>query len=385
MTRMGLVNNIRGAVTGAVKAGGSSAAPGRYPTYGMSMRFSVVVHGGSGPAHLGFWSSCSNLGMTIKHEELRQGGVYEHSELLPGDITYPPITLERAVDDTSSHVVQDWLRTIVTDWVNADEAGSKKNERHRGSYVTIKLYNAYKDSTPVLTWVLHNAIPTSWTGPTLSASADQIATEKLTLAYESFEILKKGETSSLPATRSATGDMGKLSLEEVRTGDRVVFEYRPTQVTLGKTITVANQNVAFKSQSVHNFVESGKLSVSVGELRLEGKDQVRSTVGTLMGWMEYDYPTQDAQHAESKKLRIALGPGAGLPLQVILKSVNVSYTRFAKDGAPIRAKVTLILEEHKQTSPWGAKAKPGGGRGSDAGPAPRGNLLGSRPTPGRAP
>jgi phage tail-like protein len=41
---------------------------------------------------------------------------------------------------------------------------------------------------PKITWNLFEAWPTSWQGPSLSATADEIAVEQLTIAYERLEV-----------------------------------------------------------------------------------------------------------------------------------------------------------------------------------------------------
>jgi phage tail-like protein len=60
-----------------------------------------------------------------------------------------------------------------------------KVERH-----TISITLLDDVGSPRITWNLYECWPTSWTGPTLNAGADEIAVEKLTLAYERIELDK---------------------------------------------------------------------------------------------------------------------------------------------------------------------------------------------------
>jgi phage tail-like protein len=40
----------------------------------------------------------------------------------------------------------------------------------------------------VIRWNFRNCWPTSWSGPSLDASSDEVAIEQLTLAHEGFEV-----------------------------------------------------------------------------------------------------------------------------------------------------------------------------------------------------
>lgn len=378
MTRMGIATNVFGAASSAMAA---PSAPGQYPRFGMAMRFSVVVNGGSGPTNLGSWSSCGNLGLTLKPEEHRQGGNYEYAELFPGEITYQQVTLERAVEPKSADAVQDWLRSVVSDWINAEEGGSTKNPRQVGSTVTITLFSAY-DGKPVQTWRLRNAIPVSWTGPSLNATSEQIATEKLVLVHEGF--LDPKTTSRAGASSPAGPNQGKLTLcLSTKPTERVVFDYTPAQVGLGKMVTIRSPALARTIEQ--QVVDPGKLSVTCGDLRVEGKSKVKETVDQLLEWLEpapgppsvgglrpkgskwlkavVAAPKTVEEKSAAKKLRLTMGVDrAGLSRLMVLKSVNVTYTRFTKTGAPSRAKISITLEEtherEKGTNPTSGTPEP---------------------------
>lgn len=142
---------------------------------GLAMRFLVEIDGLS----LGQWASCKGLNVTCKPFLLREKGNALYEEVLPGDLAYTPITLERAMDATSSKRVQDWLRSTFESWLDA--AG---DEPYAGGTARITLLDGAGDA--VLTWSLLGVYPTAWHGPTLSAKDNNVAIETLELTHEGF-------------------------------------------------------------------------------------------------------------------------------------------------------------------------------------------------------
>jgi phage tail-like protein len=157
----------------------ASAATGMVPNgsfpYGLSMRFKVSVDGLS----LGSWSACRGLKVELKVARVAEGGNYWYEHILPERITYSPITLERAVHPQDSKQVLAWLDTVASDWVNYS-AG----EPYKGGTAVITLLGVTGDE--VMHWTLYGVYPTSWAGPSLSATENKVAIETLELAHLGF-------------------------------------------------------------------------------------------------------------------------------------------------------------------------------------------------------
>ena len=71
------------------------------------------------------------------------------------------------------------------EWINAtrtgDIAGAKRN-------VVIKLLDEKRSDTPVVSWTLRGAMPSKWTGPTLTAKGGgDVAMEELVLSVEQVD------------------------------------------------------------------------------------------------------------------------------------------------------------------------------------------------------
>lgn len=177
------------AQAGMAKLGIGSSSPDKQKNYGLLMRFKVVVNA---VKELGDWSLCSGLGVNFKHETYNEGGVYEYPRLLPGTMEYTDVTLERPIDAASFKKVQDWLTDVRNKWIYGDAT------KYHGDSVTITLYGTAanddgKTLQVVATWTLLNALPMSWTGPSLNAETNKVATEKLILKHQGF--LPQGPTS----------------------------------------------------------------------------------------------------------------------------------------------------------------------------------------------
>jgi phage tail-like protein len=162
-------------VAGSVPGVGGLLSGSSFP-YGLAMRFKVSVGGLS----LGSWSSCKGLKVELKATEVKEGGNYWFLRLLPDRITYPHITLERAVHPQDSQTVLNWLRTVATQWEN----DSKDGQSYTAGSATITLLG--DTGQQVMSWTLSGVYPVSWTGPTLSATDNKVAIEALELAHQGF-------------------------------------------------------------------------------------------------------------------------------------------------------------------------------------------------------
>jgi phage tail-like protein len=90
---------------------------------------------------------------------------------LPGLVTYGDVSLSRGI--TSDSELWEWRSTVM---------GGTADRRN----LSIVLMNDKGED--VIRWNFRNCWPTSWSGPSLDASSDELAIEQLTLAHEGFEV-----------------------------------------------------------------------------------------------------------------------------------------------------------------------------------------------------
>ncbi|MEV6681592.1 phage tail protein [Streptomyces erythrochromogenes] len=146
-------------------------------TPGLSSRFHVAVGG----IELGGWSSCKGLAVTFESEVLNVGGSYDESWVLPTRLTYPTVTLTRAITAKETAMVHAWLRRMQREWVSSDD------DRDRGDTATIKLMDTTSQfSKPVCEWTLRSVYPKSWKGPDMDATSTNAAMETLELIHQGF-------------------------------------------------------------------------------------------------------------------------------------------------------------------------------------------------------
>jgi phage tail-like protein len=163
---------------------------------GLQNRFLVTVDG----INLGGWGKCSGLKVDFNPEKLLEGGNYNNENILPGQVKYADITLERAMVAADSAVVQQWLSSRINGWVNApgsahglvaqglNAIGSLVGAGSIGGAAggTGQITLCQPDGAPLISWSLRNVYPASWKGPDLDAGTMGIAKETLVLCHEGF-------------------------------------------------------------------------------------------------------------------------------------------------------------------------------------------------------
>lgn len=358
------------------------------PRYGMTMWFQVIVTDPTGrKKDLGLWSGCTGLKVKMETKVLRSGGEPQTPYLYPDEISYPNITLERAMDRVSAKEVRDWLETVATAWIGSDEggasmlaarAGGKPDKSgFQGATVTITLFTSLAPNTSgrglapqggstreVATWILRNAIPVEWEGPSLSAKSGDIAVERLTLMHRGF--LKDGNSWAAGGGLSSQGQ-GRLRLSD-SAGKTLQFQYNPTSLTEEMTVRTSDQAL----QGAVTLVEStggapvvfNRKSISFSGLHIEGAKAVKEFHDQLWTWTKSETGEQSGQNKDGKQkvqvLALKMGSGDGgvtINEAVTITKVKFDYQRFTPAGVPCRAVLTLnlmVLTKSDQNSAEGA-------------------------------
>jgi phage tail-like protein len=155
----------------------SGGALGSYPSYGMTMRFSVTVDDLS----LGLWRSCKGLEVKLTYKTFEEGGGYQGDVSLPEKLVYSNVTLERGIEQSDSQALQTWLKGYIAGWQTYPlSAGGSPP----ATSVTIQLLDYQLN--PVMDWTLTDARPTRWTGPSMNATDNGIAIETLEFEHAGF-------------------------------------------------------------------------------------------------------------------------------------------------------------------------------------------------------
>jgi len=112
----------------------------------------------------------TGLGMEITVAEYRNGNEKENTaRKITGTFKVPDVTLKRGVIGAED----------LYDWLNEVRRGSQEALR------SVKISLLSEDRSQVaVTWLLNNARPTKYTGPSLNGKGTDVAVEELVLACE---------------------------------------------------------------------------------------------------------------------------------------------------------------------------------------------------------
>lgn len=133
-----------------------------------SFKFHVEIDG----IEEGAFTECSGIEVSTEVFEYREGGLNEFSHKLPGVIKHSNITLKRGY--VTSNEVYNWFAKM--------EQSLIKGEKITRKPVTIKLYSAAKFGETI-SWVLNDAFPVKWVGPSLKAGEAAVAVETIEFAH----------------------------------------------------------------------------------------------------------------------------------------------------------------------------------------------------------
>jgi phage tail-like protein len=135
-----------------------------YAGYNFSVELDGITRAG--------FRECSGLENSQNAREYREGTDKNLSvRKVPGLVTHSDITLSRGV--TSDSKLWEWRQKVMTGTV----------ERHD---ISITLMD--DAGNPKIRWNVYDCWPTQWTGPSLDATADELAVEQLILACERVEV-----------------------------------------------------------------------------------------------------------------------------------------------------------------------------------------------------
>jgi phage tail-like protein len=140
------------------------------------------------------FTECSGLGVQVKKNVIREGGVNNQQRIYLGQPDFTDITLKRGLTVINEHqYFWNWLNELF------DEAKpvSRRN-------VNILVFDRAGET--MMSWTLIGAIPVGWKTPTLQADGNAVAIEELTLAYEGLSVGKdKGGGNTVDLRDKKTG------------------------------------------------------------------------------------------------------------------------------------------------------------------------------------
>ena len=137
------------------------------------------------------FSECSGLDVQVDKEVYFEGGVNEQQRIFLKHAKFGDVTLKRGMTDDLTF--WDWINTLL----------DPKPEKRRD--INILTFNQAGETMQA--WTLLAAVPVAWKTPSLQASANSVAIEELTLAYEGLKVFSKsgGGSATILGGRSKQG------------------------------------------------------------------------------------------------------------------------------------------------------------------------------------
>ena len=155
------------------------------PPY-QAFNFAIEIEG----LLVGGFSSVSGLESEVEVEEYREGGVNGFVHKLPGRTSHANLVLSHGL--TSVSTLWNWYYNTTLGVI----------QRRNG---TIMLLDPRQ--IPVMWWNFRNALPVRWSGPTFTATSDEVAVESLELAHEGLTTPLLGQAVAL--TQGIAGMAGR--------------------------------------------------------------------------------------------------------------------------------------------------------------------------------
>jgi phage tail-like protein len=119
-----------------------------------------------------FFSECSGLEMSVKYDEIKEGGQNGFVHRLPTRVEYGNLVLRRGT--TTDTEFFDWC------------AGALRGKIQR-RLVTVTLV-ALDTQATIFAWTFVDAYPVKWSGPSLRAGDNSVAIEAVELAHRGLQM-----------------------------------------------------------------------------------------------------------------------------------------------------------------------------------------------------
>lgn len=170
------------------------------------LRFRVVLYAEDESRILcgGHFSEVSGLEVTMEPHAIAEGGRNWGEHQRSGRARFAPVVLKRGV--TSVNDLWSWF-DVTTRRSNygyrlqgrIEVMGNPSAETDgRGTLIEVK-------ADPILSWKLHEVLPTKFKGPDLSATASQVAIEELHLVHEGLELERLASTGGENSRQEGQG------------------------------------------------------------------------------------------------------------------------------------------------------------------------------------
>jgi nucleoid-associated protein YgaU len=132
-------------------------------------------------------------------------------------------------------------------------------------------------------------------------------------------------------------------------GKRLEFRFNPKEYSVSKAATwnrPTNKGAKNTTKPEFGGVQPQSVQLELFFDDWEGNGDLSSDIETLLGWLKPTDKSIGTKKPQPQLLHLEGGNTTPLAnFKGVLKSVSAKYTMFRSDGTPVRAMVTIALEE----------------------------------------
>lgn len=159
-----------------------------------------------------------------------------------------------------------------------------------------------------------------------------------------------GGASSLLS--SSTGELTKAALTNLDDAPRTAIEFmfNPTQYSVSKSNTWTESKVTGSNVPRLEFTSGGAMTLTLNDLTFdtyEDNSDVRRYTDKLLALTKISAKTVDRTTGIGRPPRVLFSWGRDVKFESVITSLSIDFTMFNADGTPVRAKVSITLQESK--------------------------------------
>ena len=150
-------------------------------------------------------------------------------------------------------------------------------------------------------------------------------------------------------TQPASGELSKATISNLDDPGAQAIEvlFNPTEYSMSKSNTWQKVKIVGSNVPRLEFTSGGATSLSMDLLfdTYESGDDVRDHTGKIYDLTKIEPKTVDKTSGVGRPPKCMFSWGKVFNFAAVITSVSVQYTLFKSDGTPVRARLSLSLEE----------------------------------------
>lgn len=157
------------------------------------------------------------------------------------------------------------------------------------------------------------------------------------------------QTGTTTSAGNASGELAKASLKSLDASNAqpIEFMFNPTEYSLSKSNTWSPVKIVGSNVPRLEFTSGGSTSLSLELLfdTYEAQTDVRDHTDKLFDLTKIASETIDATTGVGRPPKVLFSWGRMFNFPAVITSISIQFTLFLSNGTPVRAKVSLSLEE----------------------------------------